>query len=351
MGFASTRKCWYGVAMLQNLIRRRPKRADLAVDLGTARTTVLETGSGIVFDEPTLCCFKAFDAVPAFIAAGLEAQRFVGRVAKPLKMVSPLRNGVVSDMAAARELIKFATRHARPTGPFARTRALFGVPADATEAERRALISAATDAGISDPEVLPEPLLAAAGAGLELDSPRGKMIVDCGAGVAEAVVISLGGICAASSIRGGGDELTRSIVDHFRTRRRFLIGFATAERLKLEVSGKLASDAAEAELTVRGLAASSGLPQRLEIPLSEFMTVWERDLSAIVKMVRQVLHSTPPELCQDIFEDGILLTGGGAYTALLAHRIQESAGVSTRIAEQPQKAVAKGLSVMMAGLT
>lgn len=335
--------------MLQNLIRRRPKPADLAIDLGTARTIALESGSGIVFDEPSLCCFKAYDAVPAFIAAGLEAERFVGRVSKPFKMVSPLHNGVVSDMAAARELIRFATRHVRPKRPFARTHALFGVPADATEAERRALINAAMDAGISDPEVIPEPLLAACGAGLDLEAPRGKMIVDCGAGVAEAVVISLGGICAAGSTRGGGDELTRSIVDHFRTHRRFQIGFATAEGLKLAVSDRFASGSAKATVAVGGLAASSGLPQRLEIPLEELAPVWERDLAAVVQMVRQVLHTTPPELCQDIFEDGILLTGGGAYTALLARRIEENTGVSTSIAEHPQKAVANGLAVMMAG--
>lgn len=334
--------------MLQNLIRRRPKRADLAIDLGTSRTTVLARGSGIVFDEPSLCCFKAYDAVPAFVAAGSEAEQFVGRVSKPLKMVSPLHNGVVSDMAAARELIRFATRHVRPKRPLTRTRALFGVPADATAAEQRALINAAMDAGISDPEVLPEPLLAAAGAGLELGSPRGRMIVDCGAGVAEAVVISLGGICAAASTRGGGDELTRSIIDHFRTRRRFQIGFATAEQVKLEVSDRFAMDAEEA-VTVGGLAASSGLPQRLEVPLSELEPLWERDLAGIVRMVRQVLHSTPPELSQDIFEDGILLTGGGAYTALLADRIEESAGVTTRIAEQPERAVASGLAAMMTG--
>ena len=335
--------------MLKNLIRRRSKRPDIAIDLGTARTIVLESGSGIVFDEPSLCCFKAYDAVPAFVAAGLEAERFVGRVSKPLKMVSPLHNGVVSDMAAARELIRFATRQIRARRAFARTRVLFGVPADATEAEQRALVNAAMDAGISDPQILPEPLLAAAGAGLDLDAPRGKMIVDCGAGVAEAVVISLGGICAAASTRGGGDELTRSIVDHFRIRRHFRIGFATAEQLKLEVSARLAGGGDNDAVAVRGLAASSGLPQRLEVPLGELAPVWERDLANIVQMVRQVLHSTPPELSQDIFEDGILLTGGGAYTALLAERIENSTGVSTRVAEHPQKSVANGLAAMMAG--
>ena len=334
--------------MLNELIRRRPNRADLAVDLGTARTMVVENGSGLVFDEPSLCCFRGYDAVPAFVAAGIEAQKFVGRVSKPLKMVSPLHSGVISDMAAARELIRFATRDVRPKRRFGRTRALFGVPADATPAERRALITAAVDAGISDPELVAEPLLAAAGAGLDLDAPRGRMVVDCGAGVTEVVIISLGGICAAASARGGGDELTRSILEHFRMRRRFRIGFATAEQLKLEVSEKFANGCSDAVVSVRGLAASAGLPQRLDVPLSELAPLWERDLGVIVRLVRQVLRETPPELSQDILEDGILLAGGGAYTGLLASRIAERTGISTRITERPENAVADGLAVMMA---
>lgn len=333
--------------MLHNFLGRSG-RADMGVDLGTGRTTVLQRGAGTVFREPSLCCFTAYDSVPRFVAAGLEAEPFLGRVAKPLKMVSPLHNGVVADMAAARELIRFATRRARPKNPFARTRALFGVPADATLAERQALISAAIDAGISDPELIPEPILAAAGAGLDVASPRGKMIVDCGAGVAEAVVISLGGICVSDSARGGGDELTRSIVDHFRTNRRFQMGFATAERLKLDASDTFARGDLEAVLSVRGLAAPSGLPRRLDVPLGELQPLWERDLAATVHMVRQVLAATPPELCQDVLEDGILLTGGGAYTALLARRIEDSSGVATRIAERPESAVADGLALQMA---
>jgi rod shape-determining protein MreB len=334
--------------MIQDLRRRRPGKTDIAVDLGTARTLVVEPGSGVVFDEPSLCCFRAYDAVPAFVTAGLEADRFVGRVPKPLKMIRPLRNGVVSDMGAARELIRFATRKVRSRRPFRRTRALFGAPADSTLAEKRALLAAAQDAGISDPLIVAEPLLAAIGAGLDIDAPRGTMVIDCGAGVAEAAVISLGGICAAGAVRGGGDALTRSIMDWFRTRRRFHVGTATAESVKLEVSRLLETGSKVATVSVRGLDASSGLPARMEVPLSELVPVWERDLRSVVAMVRQVLRETPPELSHDILEDGILLTGGGAYTALLARRIDEATGVATRIAPNAATAVVDGLLAELA---
>lgn len=335
--------------MLRVMTRRRPI-ADIAVDLGTARTAVVERGSGTVFDEPSLCCFRGYDAVPAFVAAGRAAERYVGRVSKPLTMVRPLHDGVVSDMLAARELIATATRPLRARRRFGRTRALFGAPADATLAERRALMTAAEDAGISDPQILPEPLLAAIGAGLEIDEARGKMVVDCGAGVTEAVVVSLGGICASGSVRGGGDRLTQAIADYLRTRRRFHVGFATAERVKLEVSRLLADGAAEASVVVRGLAASTGLPGRLEVKLAELAPLWERDLGAILAMVREVLAATPPELSHDVLEEGIWLTGGAACTALLAPRIERSTGVAARIAGNAATAVADGLAIALDGV-
>lgn len=329
---------------------RRP-RADIAIDFGTARTTVIERDSGIVFDEPSLCCFRAFDAVPAFVAAGSEAERYVGRVSRPLKIVEPLRDGVVSDMDGARELLRFATKRIRPRGLFGRTRAVIGAPADATPAEKRALITAAEDAGISHPEIAAEPLLAAAGTGIEIEAPRGSMVVDCGAGVVEAVVISLNGICAAGSVRGGGGGLTRALIEHFRTSRRFRIGFATAERLKLEVSGRLGSGETDSTVEVRGLDGFSGVPSSVTVPISELAAAWERDLGAITTMVRQVLRNTPAELCQDVLEDGLVLTGGAAETALLGRRLFERTGVPTRIAENPRRAVAQGLADMLANGT
>jgi rod shape-determining protein MreB len=335
--------------MLHTYFHHRTPRANIAVDLGTARTIVLEGDRGIVFDEPSICCFRAYDAVPAFVAAGEEAARFVGRVAKPLKIVNPLHNGVVSDMAAARELLRLATKPVRARRRLARLRAIFGAPADATQAEKRALAVAAMDAGIGDPVIVAEPLLAAAGAGLDVSRPQGRMIVDCGAGVTEAAIISLGGICAAGSVRGGGDELTRAIVDYFRTRRRFQVGFATAERLKLEASRLMEAGKSEARLAVRGLRQPDGLPCELDVPLSELAMVWERDLGGIVTMIRRVLRTTAPELSQDISEEGIWLTGGGAHTGLLAKRIGERTGLEVRVADEPDKAVAKGLAMAMAG--
>lgn len=323
------------------------RRADIAIDLGTANTLVVERGSGIVFDEPSICCFRTSDGAHDFVAAGVEAQSYVGRTPRPLKIVRPLRNGVLNDMAAARELLRFATRALRPAWRLARTRALIGLPADATEAEHRALASAAVDAGLAEPELVAEPLMSAIGAGLAVDEARGRMVVDCGAGTTEVVVISLGRICFSHSTRGGGEALDRMLVEHLHLRHRFQIGSSTAERLKLELSSLLAQGNPGILLEVRGLDVARGVPTTIAVPASELVAVWDRYSEEVLSAVRAALAETPPELCQDILDDGIVLTGGAAMTGLLASLIADRTGIETRVSEAPLQAVAEGLSRLL----
>lgn len=334
------------------MLQIRPARfrpADIAIDLGTANTLVVERGSGVVFDEPSVCCFKAGGAAPELVAAGTEAHRYVGRVAKPLRIVRPLLNGVLSDMAAARELLKFATRAHRRSWRLTRLRALIGVPADATAAERNALLTAAVDAGLSHPELLEEPLLSAIGIGLAVDEPRGRMIVDCGAGTTEVAVISLGRICLSRSVRGGGEALDRALIDHFHLKHRFQIGTSTAERLKLELSSALGRGDSAQRLEVRGLDSANGLPKTVTVRAGELSPVWDRSTDAVLAAIRAALGETPPELSHDILEDGISLAGGAAMTGLLARRITECTGISAHVAELPLRSVASGLARLLEG--
>jgi rod shape-determining protein MreB len=328
---------------------RSRRRADIAIDLGTANTLVVERGSGIVFDEPSICCFAAFEGTPQFVAAGTEAHSYAGRTPKPLKIVRPLRNGVLSDMVAARELLRFATRTLRPAWRLTRTRALIALPADATEAEQRALATAAVDAGLAEPELVAEPLMSAIGAGLAVDEPQGRMVVDCGAGTTEVVVISLGRICFNHSARGGGEALDRMLIEHLHQRHQFQIGGSTAERLKIELSSLLAQGATDALLEVRGLDIARGIPRTIAVPGSELLAVWDRYSHEVLSAVRAALAETPPELCRDILEDGITLTGGAAMTGLLACLISDRTGIETRVSERPLEAVADGLSALLCG--
>ena len=319
----------------------------IGIDLGTANTLAVSPGAGIVFDQPSVCCFQAFDAVPRFIAAGTEASSYVGKIARPLKIVRPLQNGVLSEMVAARELLHFVRKVVGAGWRFRRIRPHIGIPADATQSERGALRTAAIDAGFGEPKLIPEPLLAAIGLGLAVHEARGRMIVDCGAGTTEVAVISLGTICVSKSVRGGGEALDRALIDYLNFHHRFQVGTAGAEALKLQLSTLLARGGSDQPVEIKGLDMTSGLPRVLFLPASELLPVWLRHVEQIVEVVREALRDTPPEMSHDVLENGIVLSGGGALNALLADRISSGTGVPTRIADTPKHCVAAGLQRLL----
>jgi rod shape-determining protein MreB len=333
--------------MFDNVPAWAKSKADLAVDLGTANTIVVARSAGVVFEQSTVCCFDDdIDAAAHLYTAGCAAKRLIGREVKQLRTVRPLRNGVLVDVAATRELLKFAIKPTRARGRLSRPRAIIGVPSDATQAERRALTRAAYDAGLAEPLLIAEPILAAIGLGMDVEAPRGRMIVDCGAGTTDVVVLSLGGICASKSVRGGGDGVDAALLQHLHMRRHFQIGHSAAEVLKMKLSEALALGTAT-HVEVRGLDTKSGLPRLLELEVGELSPILEEYAAQVTAVVRAAFAKTPPDLAIDILDDGIALTGGAALTALVAERIADSTGLRVYRADDPRKAVSKGLQVML----
>ena len=168
------------------------------------------------------------------------------------------------------------------------------------------------------------------------------MIVDCGAGTTEVAVISLGRICVSHSVRGGGDALDQALIDHLHLKHRFDIGISTAEQLKLDLLAALESGETDRQIEVRGLDVALGVPATIAPSAGELSVIWDKHAESVAGAVRAALHDTHPELCQDIFDDGITLTGG-ASTTLLAAKIAEATGVAARVAESPFRSVASGL--------
>jgi rod shape-determining protein MreB len=192
--------------------------------------------------------------------------------------------------------------------------------------------------------------MAAVGAGLDVDVPRGRMVVDCGGGTTEVVVISLGSICISNTVRIGGESLDEALLDHLCLKYRFQIGMSTAERLKLELAEALGSDGGrQRTISMKGYNLASSRPESLSLSADELAKVYERHLQAIVNIVRLALQRTPPELLQDIFDDGLILTGGAAMAGLLKQRVAEATGLAVRMADAPLDCVALGLEQMLEG--
>jgi rod shape-determining protein MreB len=325
----------------------RPGGADLAIDLGTANTRVMVRGDGLVFDEPSLCCFNERTGRPQLLAAGENVRAMVDRTPDALRVVRPLSRGVLDNMDATGELLRYAVRKSLNRRPRRSLRAIMGVPADATQAERNALLTAAGDAGLSKVRLLAEPLAAALGAGLPVARPEGSMLVECGAGTTEVAILSLGDICLRRSVRLGGQALDGAIADHIHLKHHFLIGTTTAEQLKLDMVSHLEDEARPSTVSVKGRNLISGGPATIDIPLGEITGVINRHVARIVEVIRDTLNDSPPELARDIHENGIVLTGGSATLALLRREVIASTGLQVYVAEQPLQCVARGLGSLL----
>ncbi|RYG88379.1 MAG: rod shape-determining protein [Alphaproteobacteria bacterium] len=323
------------------------KKADFAIDLGTANTLVVQRSNGVVFEQPSVCCFDDdVDARFELFAAGTAAKQVVGREVKRLRTVRPLRNGVLVDVRATCELLKFAMQPIVGRRRFRRSRVVIGVPTDATQAERRALGRAAYDAGLAEPWLMSEPVLAAIGSGFSIGEARGRMVVDCGAGTTDVIVVSLGGICVSRSMRGGGDAVDAALIQHLHLKRHFHIGQSSGETLKLALSAALSTPGSTC-VEVKGLDTRSGLPRVISVDIGELRPIIEKYAAEVAGVVRAVFALTDPDLAMGILEDGITLTGGAALTALVADRIEQETGIFVTATTEPKKAVARGLEVVL----
>ncbi|WP_380879988.1 rod shape-determining protein [Sphingomonas sp. DBB INV C78] len=309
---------------------------------------MIRRDDGIVFDEPSLCCFAEVDTRPRLMAAGLEAHSMVDRTPRSLKVRQPLRRGVMHDIDAARDLLRYAVPRALGRKRIGGVRAMIGVPLDATQAERSAMMTAARDAGLGSIQFIAEPFAAAVGADLPVGKPTATMVVECGAGTTEVAVLSLGGMCLARSVRLGGGSLDRAIADHLHFEHKFLVGDLTAERIKQEYV-RLRQTGLEPGLSVeaKGRDIASGVPAALTVTVAELDDVVTRHVRPIVDLICETLSHTPPELSNDLHTSGIVLTGGSALMPRLREMIEEATGLPVAVADHPAHCVANGLHRML----
>ncbi|MFK4875159.1 rod shape-determining protein [Novosphingobium sp. ZW T3_23] len=323
------------------------KKPEFAIDFGTANVRVVHRSEGILFDEPSLCCFTGPFGAEQLLAAGKTVRAMLDRTPSHMRIKYSLRRGVLQDIDAATHMLRYALRSSMGRTRRAGTRVLIGVPADATQAERAALLTAASDAGIDPVRLVPEPLAAAIGAELPIQRPAGTMIVECGAGTSEVAVISLGGICRTRSVRVGGASLSRAIADDLHLRHKLLIGDLTAERVMEEYSDVKQSADRSSSIEVKGRSLLTQMPAALSLSSTELDLVAEKHFRVIIEAVRQLLSETPPELSHDILVDGIVLTGGGALSPLLKSLMSQETGLAVHIAVDTRDCVVKGLQAML----
>jgi rod shape-determining protein MreB len=319
----------------------------IGIDLGTANTIVFVPGRGFIINEPTIVALSRPEN--AVLAVGKEAKEMVGKTPKDIVAYQPLRDGVIADYYITKAMLRYFIAKAKGLLDFMKPDVVISVPAGITQTERRAVINAAREAGSREAHVVREPILAALGADIPINSSSGNMIVNIGGGTSEVAVVALGGIVSWGSLRIAGNRFDQAIMDYLRKKYSLIIGEQTAEAVKIEIGSALAQKPRR-EYQVRGRDSSAGLPRDLIINSNEVAEAVNPHLMEIVGAIQKVFNETPPELVADVMEKGIILSGGGAQLGNLADFFKGALGVNSYVAEEPLFCVAKGAGLILTHL-
>ena len=322
--------------------------ADLAIDLGTANTCVFVSGRGIVLNEPSVVAFNT--AMNRIEAVGTRARDMIGRTPRDLVAVRPLRSGVIADFEAAERMLTDFIRRATHRTLWVRPRVVIGVPAEITQVERRAVKDSTLRARAGEVYLVDEPVAAAIGSGLPITEPIGNMIVDIGGGTTDIAVISLAGMVYRKSVRVGGDEMDQAILDHMKRQHSLLIGERTAEQVKITL-GSAMPMTPPMQVEVRGRHLISGLPTRVTVSDGEIREALAPTVDIIIHAVRDALERIPPELAADVFDHGVVLTGGGSMLHNLAERLRSDTELPVQMAEDPLTSVVRGAGRMLSNFS
>jgi len=317
----------------------------VAIDLGTANTVVYVSGAGIVANEPSVVAIETNNGIRKVRAVGDDAKLMMGKTPENLKTIRPLRAGVIADLEVAEEMIKHFIRKAHG-GPSRFTRGpevVICIPSGATSVERRAIRDAVTNAGADRVSLIEEPMAAAIGAGLPVAEPVGSMVVDIGGGTTEVGVISLQGLAFCRSSRVGGDRMDDAIASYVRRNFNLLIGEGTAERVKFEIGSAVRpGDGTGLTSRVRGRDVGRGMPAEIILTQGQVAEALAEPVNQIVEVVRTALEHTQPEIAADVIDQGITMTGGGSLLRGIDTVLQDSTGLTVRIADDPMSCVALG---------
>jgi rod shape-determining protein MreB len=316
----------------------------IGIDLGTANTLVYMKGRGILLREPSVVAIETKSK--KVLAVGNDAKNMLGKAPDTIEVFRPLKDGVIAEFEVTAKMLNAFFKRASGIIVFNRPRVIVCVPYGVTDVEKRAVEDATLEAGAKSVAIIEEPVAAAIGASLRISDAHGSMIVDIGGGTTEVAVLSLGGIVHSEPVRVGGDRLDDAIVAYIRKKHNILIGESTAELLKKTI-GAVHPDVQPEHMEVRGRNLYSGLPAKVMLTTGDIIEAIQEPITQIVNTIKRTLERTPPEISADIYDSGIMCSGGGALLKGLSTLIYEETGIKTYIAKRPLDCVVDGIGAVL----
>ncbi len=323
---------------------------DLSIDLGTANTLVYSKGKGIIINEPSVVAINT--KTNTVLAVGVEAKKMVGKTPQHIVAVRPLVNGIISDFEVTEKMLKYFIEKAIQKKSLffnPKPRVIIGIPSEVTEVERKAVQDAVLSGGGRRVFLIEQPIASAIGCRLNIQDPGGHMIVEIGGGTTEIAVISLGGIVTSTSLKLAGDALNNDIIDYARERFNMLLGERTSENIKIQIGSAVELDT-PLESTIKGRDLLTGLPKEIVITDTMIREALSKTLSIITEAVKDTIERTPPELVADLYDRGIVLSGGGAYVRGLDKLISNRVKIPVYIADDPLTSVVRGSGAVLEDL-
>ena len=326
-------------------------RQELAVDLGTANTLIMQDGK-IVIDEPSIVAVNRI--TNEVLAVGEKAMQMHEKTHSNLVTIRPLKDGVIADFDASEQMISMFIKNipALKKKLFAPAlRMVVCIPSGITEVEMRAVKESCERVNGKEVYLIHEPMAAAIGIGVDIMQPKGNMIVDIGGGTTEIAVIALGGIVCDKSVKVAGDVFTNDIIYYMRTQHNLYVGESTAENIKIEI-GSATEDLQTPpdEKSVQGRDLLTGKPKQVQISYREIAKALDKSILRVEDAVMETLSQTPPELAADIYNTGIYLAGGGSMLRGLDRRLSQKTDLPVYIAEDPLRAVVRGTGIALKNL-
>ena len=337
MSFIGRTGSFIGLRKLRDLVSD-----SMAIDMGSASTIIAVRGRGVVVDEPSVVAMNKVNG--EVIAFGNEAHKMQGREARDVALIAPLVDGVVADFESTRAMLDHFVKKARSGFSHFSRRAIMSVLSEVTQVEQRALLSAAEEARISRVYMIEEGQAAAIGAGVPIKDEHASAVVDIGGGTTNVAAIVSGSLIASRAERIGSSDIDAAIMDRLRRHRGLTIGVPSAERIKLELSSAIEPRDPSRKINIRGRDVQTGSPGAVEITAGEVYGVTLPIIRRIGEGVRSMLSELAPEVAGDIYDRGVILTGGGALLDGLPQYLQKELGLAVRVADEPRFAIVRGLS-------
>jgi len=323
---------------------------DMGIDLGTANTLIYIKDSGIVLNEPSVIAVENRRGIT--LAVGMEAKNMIGKAPANIDVIRPLQDGVISDFDRTADMLKAFIEKAVSANKVKNFRVVVGVPSGVTEVEKRAVEEVVRQMGAVEVYILEEPMAAAIGAGLDVDSSDACMIADIGGGTSDIAIIALGGIVAATSIRYAGDKFNEAVIQYMRKRHALLIGERTAEQLKIKVGCASIDLDENGDEIIESVKASgrdiiSGLPKTIDVTNRDMMMALQESIEIVVDGIKSTIEKAPPEIAADIANTGMMISGGGGLIHNLDKMVEKRTGMKVQTAENAFEAVAAGTGMSL----